>query len=356
MKKTAVSAVLALVFLCSGALAQTNGELPRALIPGGHTVGIRLQTDGVIVIGFAPVTTKDGQKNPAKDGGLLLGDRIIRINGSGVGSAKELHEAVSASSGAVAAELIRKDETKNVELVPAVAAPSGERRLGVLIRDGMSGIGTMTFYDPASGLYGALGHGVNDADSGTLLPIETGDILPAVIKDVKAGRAGSPGELHGDFPDRRRCGDVRANTGGGIFGLLKDPERTGGFAGEAVPLAGPEQVRTGKAYILCNVRGGEVERFEIEIVRLYDRGDPARNLQLQVTDPALLEITGGIVQGMSGSPILQDGRLVGAVTHVLVNDPKRGYGIFIGNMLAEGYGRVEMDNHGELRETGQIAA
>ena len=339
MKKMALSMALALMFLWPGsASAHTHKKFPTTLIPGGHTVGIRLQTDGVLVIGFSPVMTESGQQNPAQDGGLMLGDRIVRINDSAVETAQELHDAVSASTGAVVTELIRDEKTKQVKLTPAVSAQNGERRLGVLIRDNMSGIGTMTFFDPDSGRFGALGHGVNDADTGMLLPLSSGDILPAVITDVKAGRAGSPGELHGDFPDRRRCGSVQLNTSGGIFGHLSNPAQTGGFAGQPIPVAAPEQIKTGTAHILCNVRGDKVERFEIEITRIYGTDDPSRNLQMRVTDPALLSLTGGIVQGMSGSPILQDGRLAGAVTHVLINDPKRGYGIFIENMLEQGFG------------------
>ncbi|MCI8990724.1 MAG: SpoIVB peptidase, partial [Lawsonibacter sp.] len=193
-----------------------------------------------------------------------------------------------------------------------------------------------TFYDPDSGVFGALGHGINDVDTAMLMPLESGSIMPASVSEVKKGASGAPGELHGQFDLTRDLGTLYANTNLGIFGQM--PQETVGSAVEPVEVASREQVETGPATILTNIQGDEVEEFQVEITHLYPEGDGTRSMMIQVTDPALLETTGGIVQGMSGSPILQNGRLVGAVTHVLVNDPTRGYGILAENMLRQATG------------------
>lgn len=341
MKKTIITLALAILFIGSSALASDAIILPESVIPGGHTVGIRMQTDGIIIIGFTPVMTEDGQKNPASDSGLMLGDRITHINDIAVETAQELHGAVKASRDIVVARLIRKTEERTIQITPAVASQNGEKKLGILIRDGMSGIGTMTFYDPESGLFGALGHGVNDTDTGDLLPLAAGDIIPSTITDIKMGRAGIPGELRGEFPDTERRGEILMNTDGGIFGFLEKGGTNAGFTAQPIPLADHTRVKTGPATILCNIQGDKVESFDIEIVRMYPKQDLARNMQLRVTDPALLAITGGIVQGMSGSPIVQDGYLIGAVTHVMINDPKRGYGIYVENMFETGSSLIQ---------------
>ena len=181
-------------------------------------------------------------------------------------------------------------------------------------------------------MFAALGHGISDVDTATLMPLETGSIMKATVSDVKKGLSGEPGELHGVFDLQHDLGTLYANTQQGIFGTLDDKQLV--QSGQGVEIASRDQVHTGRATILSNIAGDQVEEYEIEILTLYPEGDgDTRNLMLQVTDPRLLETTGGIVQGMSGSPILQDGRLVGAVTHVLINEPSRGYGILAENMV-----------------------
>lgn len=204
----------------------------------------------------------------------------------------------------------------------------------------MAGIGTITFYDPDSGVFAALGHGINDVDTSMLMPLESGSIMPAAVSDVQKGVAGQPGELHGQFDLTCDLGTLYANTNRGIFGRLgraRPGRRPGGGGGGP-----PDEVHVGDAVIRANVCGDEVEEFDVRITHVDTQGDGTRSLMVQITDPELLETTGGIVQGMSGSPILQDGKLVGAVTHVLVNDPTRGYGIFAETMLkAAGGGTVQ---------------
>ena len=211
-----------------------------------------------------------------------------------------------------------------------VLCGDGVWRLGAWIRDSMAGIGTMTYYDPASGTYGALGHGITDVDTALLMPLYAGSITEATVKAVKRGERGSPGELKGDFSGSRDLGTVASNTEGGIFGSMEPCALT---AGEPVPVAQADEVKTGPATILSNISGDETQEYAVEIVKIYPQSQATRNLLIRVTDSALLEKTGGIVQGMSGSPILQNGRLVGAVTHVLLNDPTEGYGILMENML-----------------------
>jgi len=225
-----------------------------------------------------------------------------------------------------AAQTARPDELIPMGQTAGVRLVSGERSV--------SGIGTLTFYDPRSKVFGALGHGINDTGTRSLMRMGTGMLLDAEVVDVRKGSSGQPGELKGSF-DSNSSGTLLINSANGLFGILEAPEKFG-LAG-VVPVAGRGEVMTGAAQMLSNVRGDLVERFDIEITRILD-GDSQRSFMIRVTDQALIDMTGGIVQGMSGSPIIQNGKLIGAVTHVLVNDPKKGYGIFIDNMLKEIYG------------------
>ena len=203
-------------------------------------------------------------------------------------------------------------------------------RLGVSVRDNISGIGTITFFDPETGVYGALGHGVAGLTSAQPLAISGGVLVPSSVTDVKKGVRGTPGELHGSFDVADPLGSVSQNEPHGIFGKLTAPPDS-----EAVSVADVSQIHTGAAVILANVDGKETREYCVRIDKLYPQAENGRNLLLTVTDERLLAVTGGIVQGMSGSPILQDGRLIGAVTHVLVNRPEQGYGIFMQTMLSQ---------------------
>ena len=211
---------------------------------------------------------------------------------------------------------------------------TGTYSIGAWIRDSMAGIGTMTFYDPELGAFGALGHGITDADTALLMPFSSGSILPSTVKAVKKGSVGEAGELRGDFDLSGDIGELYANTSSGIFGTVAASELVEQM-GDAIPVADSNQVHPGDATILSNVQGDAVKEYQIEILKVVDHAADGRDLVISVTDPELLALTGGIVQGMSGSPILQDGTFVGAVTHVLLNDPTKGYGIFLENMLED---------------------
>ena len=302
------------------------GSTVRCLVPVGHTIGVKLFADGVLVVGLS-----DGD-TPAKASGLREGDIVLAFNGTEIDSTEHLQQLLAENGEARATvSVMRGAKTLTLPITPE-ETDDGAYRLGAWIRDSMAGIGTMTFYDPETGMFGALGHGVTDVDTGALMPLQSGNIMDATVKAVKRGESGSPGELRGDFDLTRDSGSLYANTDCGLFGTIEG-ETNAVVTQTAVPIAARDEVRTGKASILANVDGGEVREYDVEIERIYAGASPTRNLLVRVTDPELLAKTGGIVQGMSGSPILQNGRLVGAVTHVLVNDAARGYGIFIENML-----------------------
>ena len=271
----------------------------RTLIPVGKAVGIKLFADGVLV-----VSTSETDPCPARDCGIREGDLIVSCNGEKVTSTEDLQALLQATGGQPAAIGLRREgKTLNVTAVP-VQGEDGSWRLGAWTRDSMAGVGTLTFYDPDTGAYGALGHGITDTDTAQLMPLASGSIMETSVKAVKKGEKGEPGQLKGDF-----------------------------VSGTALPVAQRSQVTTGPATILSTVSGDDTRAYQVEIVRLCPMNRDGRDLLLKVTDPQLLETTGGIVQGMSGSPIIQNGRFVGAVTHVLVNDPSQGYGILLEHML-----------------------
>ena len=301
--------------------------------PCGVPVGIYLKSRGVMVVGTGEIVNDAGNVVEPAFGVLKSGDYIETVNGREMEDKDDLIQAVSASSGSpVSLEVRRDGELLKVELEP-VLAEDGTYKLGAWVRDDTQGIGTMTYLD-LNGKFGALGHGINDVDTAQLMPLQSGSIMYSEVTDVKKGEKGAPGELHGAFQVNRDLGELYANTASGVFGRLEDGTLTDGL--EPVPVAERKEVKTGAATILSNIAGDQVEEYQVEIIRVYPaNGADTRNLMLKVTDPRLLETTGGIVQGMSGSPILQNGKLVGAVTHVLVNDPTQGYGILAENMLLE---------------------
>jgi len=311
---------------CQPAWAQGG---TRQLIPMGRAVGIKLFADGVLVVATSELN--QGERSPAEDCGLKEGDLILRINDETIQSTEHLQSILQASGQEPLTLTIRRgDKTAAVETC-ALLCDDGVYRLGAWIRDSMAGIGTLTYYDPDTGHYGALGHGITDVDTHVLMPLSSGSIMETTVKAVKKGQRGDPGELKGDFSIQRDVGTVSANTDAGIFGVVEDSAFANG--GEAIPVAEPDEVRLGPATILCTISGDVTESYEVEIVRLSPDKQDMRNLLLRVTDQRLLDTTGGIVQGMSGSPIIQSGKLVGAVTHVMVDDPTQGYGIFMENML-----------------------
>lgn len=291
----------------------------QALVPVGRAVGLELEADGLTVAGF-----DDALGAPAKAAGLEQGDLIVKADGQPLSSAAALRSAVERCREKLILTVLRDGREVNLTVTPQEAA--GCKRLGIFVREGITGVGTVTYYDPSTGAFGALGHGVSDG-KGDLLPLRAGRVLNAQVASVKKGRVGAPGQLVGAFRAEESLGQLEKNTSCGVFG-----HASAGWSGTPLPVAEREEIHTGPATIRANIAGETVQEYSVEILKLYP-DESTRNLLLHVTDPALLQTTGGIVQGMSGSPIIQDGRIVGAVTHVLVNDPTTGYGIFIENML-----------------------
>ena len=319
MKKALVTVFMGF-FLLAFAPASAWAE---ELILGGEAVGIQIHTEGVLVADLAQIETAQGTVCPAEEAGIQKGDFIIEIDGQKLSSATELVEKVNDRAGKVVElKLMRKDESFTCSMEPVQSAEN-QWMLGMWLRDGVSVVGTITYKDPKDGSFGALGHSVSDADSGTVLPISEGSISDAEIINVKKGAAGAPGELNGCADVYKLLGTVEKNTVYGIFGTMNEPVK-----GKIVETGEPV---VGKASILSTVQGRECKEYSVEISRI-SRDGGTNHMVITVTDPELLSLTGGIVQGMSGSPIVQNGKLVGAVTHVLVNDPTRGYGIFIENM------------------------
>ena len=294
----------------------------KMLIPVGHTVGIKLFSRGVLVV------KQPDHGTPAKECGLRTGDVILQCAGTAVTSTEQFQSLLQESAGNTTKLSIQRGQEAVVLQVEPEANEEGKYCIGAWIRDSMAGIGTMTYYDPVNEQFGALGHGITDVDTALLMPFSNGAILPSSVKAVRRGEIGNAGELRGDFELTREIGDLYANTGAGIFGNVKREDLA--IAGEPIPVG---TAVTGEAVIRSNVRGDEVEEFEIEITKLMSRSSDGREMVICVKDPDLIALTGGIVQGMSGSPIIQDGKLVGAVTHVLLNDPCKGYGISVETML-----------------------
>ena len=320
-----LTALCAFALLPLRARALSTGDL---LTPVGRAVAIELETEGVIVAGLAQVETEEGERSPAGEAGLQPGDRITAVNGCPVRSGEDFLRTLEECGGEQLVLTACRDGRERDFPVEAVRGSDGERYLGLWLRSSISGIGTVTFQDPLSGVYGALGHGVCMENEQTLTPVSGGSIAPASIGSVVRGEKGSPGELVGAPVSGEALGSVERNTDSGIFGTAQP------LGGGALPTAAEEEIRPGAATILSNVQGETVEEYGVEIVRVTPDAPDGRQLALKVTDERLLGLTGGIVQGMSGSPIIQNGKLVGAVTHVLVEDPTRGYGVCIDRMLS----------------------
>lgn len=297
----------------------------------GAPFGIKMFTDGLMVVGMSDIPTTGGRVNPAKAAGLEIGDVIKTFNGQKLTTNEQLAELMLENgSGPVRVEVERDGSPFSTSIQPVRSTGDDQYRLGVWVRDSSAGIGTLTYLDQNSGLFTGLGHAVCDVDTGEVMPLSNGEVVPARITGCKRGEAGTPGELKGKFTEELPLGVLSANTETGVYGLLRSRTL---YLGEEMPLAMKHEVQTGKAYIYTTVEGTQPKRYEIEIEKLsLGEDENGQNMVLHVTDPELLRRTGGIVQGMSGSPIIQNGMLVGSVTHVFVKDPTRGFGVFAENI------------------------
>lgn len=312
------------------------------VIPCGTPFGVKLFSNGPVVINLSEVKTETIITCPAKDSGIKKGDIITQVNGHEIKTNEDLAELVEKSEGKlINISIVRNNKKMNLSVNPSKSADDQQYKIGVWVRDSSGGIGTITFYDQNTKAFSGLGHGICDVDTGEIMPLEHGDIMPASIKGVNKGIKGKPGELKGCFTGTLPIGKLVANTQTGIYGTL-----------EKVPLSCPpikiamkHQVKTGKAKILTTISGEKPKYFDINIESInYNENNPTKNILISIIDNNLLKESGGIVQGMSGSPIIQNGMLAGAVTHVFINEPSRGYAIFSETMLSTSYNFLSISN------------
>ena len=305
--------------------AKSSDAVGKVLIPGGQAVGVAIRTQGVVVVGLSD--------SAGMQAGLRAGDILLSVNGRPLDSADILTETIDAAQGQPLSIVLDRDGKQQTVLAAPVFDEESQRyRLGVWVRDSTAGVGTLTFYDPQTYSYGALGHAIIDSDTGLTLPVREGRLMQAEVVGVRRGERGMPGELKGSFlREQVRLGSVESNGAEGIYGKM-DGEMQNALYPEGLPVGARGEVHTGAATILSTVDGSEMLEYSVEITQV-NRGSAQKSMVIRVTDERLLQATGGIVQGMSGSPIIQDGKIIGAVTHVFVNEPTKGYGIFIESML-----------------------
>lgn len=302
------------------------------VIPVGKAIGMKLYTDGVLVVGMSEINGK----KPYENTGIQEGDRIIEINSEKVDSTDELIETVNKSNGKKIAVKYKRNEDIITTSIEPAKTDDDQYKLGLWVRDAAAGVGTMTFYEPSSGMFAALGHGITDIDTSDLIQIANGELVTTNILSIVKGEKGAPGEIRGTIENGVSFGNIYKNTKYGVYGNVLNKSRLEVNSAEEMEVALRNEIKTGKAQILCELQDGKIERYEIEIQKLFiNNNEDNKSMVIKVTDKRLIEKTGGIIQGMSGAPIIQNGKFVGAVTHVLVNDPTIGYGVFADIMIKQ---------------------
>lgn len=334
---SAICLFLCLLFVLSvcmgvtvGAARSQNKYEGLTLIPGGQPFGVKFNMAGIVVVGFCDVDTKDGNICPASAAGLRQGDIITGVDGQAPKDANHFISLVDNSSGkSLSLTFTRAGAEKSIKLMPGFSESEQKYKVGLCVRDSGAGIGTVTYIYPKTYAFAGLGHGICSADSGKLIQMTRGIVTDVTVSGVKKGVPGVPGEIRG-IVGNNKAGTLVGNTDCGVYGMFsKCPDD----AGKPMPVGSRGDVKSGSAYIMCTLDGEGICKYNIEIssVKYDEKG--SKCFTVTVKDEKLIEKTGGIVQGMSGSPIIQNGKLVGAVTHVMINDPTIGYGIFIENML-----------------------
>ncbi len=304
-------------------------------VPGGHSIGVALRTQGVLVVGVSDINTESGAVCPARSADLRAGESIDEINGQAVNSVDEFTQLL-AQAGGEPVELTISGEsgTRTAEVTPVLDPHDNSYRLGAWVRDSTAGVGTLSFYDPETAHYGALGHAICDVDTGGILSVSDGEILKSDIVSIREGERGTPGELRGAFIEQAlRLGAITENLNCGIYGNMYSDIQNPLYP-DGITVSNRTLVHTGPAQLLTTLDSEGIRAYDCEITRVFRQDEPStRSMIIKITDPELIERTGGIVQGISGSPLVQDGMLIGAVTHVFINDPTQGYGIYIDWML-----------------------
>ena len=312
--------------------------LPKTtVIPVGNIAGLKLYTNGVLVVGMSEIEGKDNKKyKPYENSQIQEGDTIIQINENIINSTQDLIDEVNNSKGEnVNIKYIHEEETKECSIEP-VQAYDNQYKLGLWVRDSAAGVGTVTFYEPETKSFGALGHGITDIDTQQLINIASGEFVTTRILDIEKGEEGLPGRIQGTVENQANIGTIYKNTKFGIYGVVDNISSLNIDTSKEMELALRDEIQTGKATILCSLDNRNVQEYEIEIEKIFKENNyDNKSMKIKITDSKLIEKTGGIIQGMSGSPIIQNGKFVGAVTHVLVNDPTQGYGVFGDIMLKQ---------------------
>ena len=301
------------------------------LVPGGTSIGVTLHTRGALVVGITSITLSDGQEvSPAASAGIQAGDLIEKANGIEIKDAAHLAQICNESQDKVSLSLVRGGQQMNVDLRPALDPAEGKYRMGMWVRDSTAGVGTLSFYDPSSKWYAALGHAITDVDTRQSLTVREGEIVQSNIVDIVQGAQGEPGELRGEFNEASLpLGTIENNSQYGIYGRMYKDYYNPLFP-EGLPMAYPEEVQLGPAQLLTTLNDEGIKPYSCKIIKLNPQESPApKGMVIEITDPDLMEATGGIVQGMSGSPLIQNGKLIGVVTHVFINDPTKGYCMYV---------------------------
>lgn len=302
------------------------------VVPMGNAIGLKLYTAGVLVVGMSEI---EGKK-PYENSGIKEGDRIIQINQNQIDNTDDLMKAVNKSDGNnISIKYVRDEKTITTSIKP-LKNSSNEYKIGLWVRDAAAGVGTLTFYEPSSGMFATLGHGIMDIDTAELIKIANGELVTTNILSINKGTKGNPGEIRGTIEAGHTIGSISKNTKFGVFGTINKTPYLNTSNTNEVQVALREEIKTGKAQIICELENGKKEYYDIEIQRIFiSNNKDNKSMLIKVTDKKLSEKTGGIIQGMSGAPIIQNGKFVGAVTHVLVNDPTIGYGVFADIMLKQ---------------------
>lgn len=311
----------------------TVNVIPKTtVIPVGKAIGMKLYTDGVLVVGMSEINGK----KPYENSGIQEGDRIIKVNDEEIEGTDDLIETINQSKGNVLEITYKRDEDTMTTSIEPVKTNEDEYKLGLWVRDAAAGVGTMTFYEPSSGMFAALGHGITDIDTSELISIASGELVTTQILSIVKGESGVPGEVRGTIEKGISLGSISKNTKYGVYGKITNQIRLNINATSQMEVALRSEIKTGEAQILCQLDNGNVEAYDIEIQKLFlNNNEDNKSMMIKVTDERLLEKTGGIIQGMSGAPIIQNGKFIGAVTHVLINDPTAGYAVFADIMIKQ---------------------
>ena len=312
--------------------------LPKTkVIPVGNIAGVKLYTNGVLVVGMSEIEGSDNKKyKPYENTGIQEGDRIIKINNKHINSTQDLIETVNMSNGNnINLEYVHQQETKECSITP-VQTNNQEYKLGLWVRDSAAGVGTVSFYEPSTKTFGALGHGITDIDTSELINIASGEFVTTRVLNITKGESGNPGKIQGTIENQKNIGNISKNSRFGIYGIVEDLSSLTIDTSKEMEVALRDEIEVGKATILCSLDNQKPQEYEIEIEKIYkDNNYDNKSMKIKVTDEKLLEKTGGIIQGMSGSPVIQNEKFVGAITHVLVNNPEEGYAVFGDIMLKQ---------------------